>query len=110
MKEKEIENNILEYLSYLPDCKYWKNQSAGIYDSARGTYRKSFNKYHINGVADILGIMKNKFICIEVKTAKGRLSPAQKTFLKEVSDLGAIAFVARSVDDVKDKLEKECLL
>lgn len=110
MKEKEIENNILEYLSYLPNCKYWKNQSAGVYDSARGAYRKSFNKFHINGVADILGIMKGKFICIEVKGPKGRLSPSQKTFLKEVSDLGAIAFVARSVDEVKDKLEKECLL
>jgi len=109
-KEKEIENSILDYLAHIPNSKFWKNQSGGIFDSKRQCFRKSFNKFHINGVSDILGIMGGRFICIEVKSPKGRLSPNQKVFLGEITSLGGLAFMARSIDDVKEMFRKEGLL
>lgn len=56
------------------------------------------------GVPDILGCFQGKFLGIEVKTENGRLSPEQDRFIKNLNDAGGIAFVARSVDDVIEKL------
>ena len=41
-------------------------------------------------------------LCIEVKSAKGRLTPEQKEFLSAMSSLGAICLVARSLQQVVD--------
>ena len=56
------------------------------------------------GVSDIIGIYKGKFLAIEVKTEKGRLSKHQEEFLDHVVWNGGIAIVARSVDDVFEGL------
>jgi len=56
------------------------------------------------GVSDIIGIYKGRFLAIEVKTAKGKLTVAQVTFQHTVQQEGGIAFVARSVQDVEDRL------
>ena len=56
------------------------------------------------GISDILGIWEGKFMAIEVKTKIGRVSEHQVKFIDSVNDAGGLAFVARSVDDVIDKL------
>ena len=56
------------------------------------------------GVSDIIGIYKNRFLAIEIKTEKGKVTKHQARFLKAVEDNGGIAFVARSVEDVIEKL------
>ncbi len=102
MLEKEIENLILDYLSYRPGY-YWKNQSVGIYDPTKRKFRKSNNRHHVLGVADILGVKSDgQFVAIEVKTKKGRLSENQKAYLQKVADNGGLSFVARSIEDVKE--------
>ena len=102
MLEKEIENLILDYLSYRPGY-YWKNQSVGIYDPTKRKFRKSNNRHHVLGVADILGVKNDgQFVAIEVKTKKGRLSENQKAYLQKVADNGGLSFVARSIEDVKE--------
>lgn len=58
----------------------------------------------MKGVADILGIYQGKPLAIEVKSKKGRLSEFQKTFLIRFHAQGGIAIVARSVDDVENRL------
>lgn len=40
MTEKEVENQILEYLSKL-GLFCWKNQSVGVFDKNKGIYRQS---------------------------------------------------------------------
>lgn len=107
MKEKQIENQILAWLR----CKRifaWQNHSVGLYDAKKGIFRKSFNRYHINGVSDILGVMHDgRILCIEVKSEKGRLSGHQREFLQTIADNGGIAIVARSVQDVERVLGAE---
>ena len=57
------------------------------------------------GVPDIVGILKDgRFLGIEVKTEKGRLSDHQIRFIKNIQDAGGIAFVARSLEDVIEGL------
>ena len=71
----------------------------GVYDPMRKTFRK-LSGFAIKGVSDILGIHNGKMLCIEVKSAKGRLRPEQREFLDKMTSLGALAFVARSWSDV----------
>lgn len=53
------------------------------------------------GFSDLFGFRHSdgKIFFIEVKTPSGRLSKAQKHFLEQMRNYGAIAGVARSVDD-----------
>jgi len=44
------------------------------------------------------------FLAIEVKTAKGRIRPEQIRFIETVNKSGGIAFIARSVADVRREL------
>jgi len=101
--EKPIENQILNLLNLL-GVYCWKNQSVGIYDKAKGVYRKSNNKHHINGVADIIGVISGRFLAIEVKSKTGTLSQDQKLFIMKVNEEGGVAFVARSPADVLKNL------
>tara|TARA_R100001510_G_C7638374_1_gene196230 strand:- start:136 stop:474 length:339 start_codon:yes stop_codon:yes gene_type:complete len=103
LTEKEIENAILDYLAHIPGT-YWKNNTVGVYDPVKKVHRKP-GKYHRNGVSDILGVdSSGRFIAIEVKALKGRLSENQKTFIDDINKHGGLAFVARSVDDVREHL------
>ena len=101
--EKPIENQILNLLKLL-GVYCWKNPSVGMYDKAKGVYRKSNNKHHINGVADIIGVISGRFLAIEVKSKTGTLSQDQKLFIMKVNEEGGVAFVARSPADVLKNL------
>lgn len=103
--EKQIENEILATLKYIPHCKAWKNQSVGIYDPTKKTFRTR-SKYQLKGVSDILGIYRGRMFCFEVKSEKGRLTEDQMVFLNQMHELGAIAACVRSVDDVLALLEQ----
>jgi penicillin-binding protein-related factor A (putative recombinase) len=105
--EKQIENSILQWLSYQPRCKAWKNQSVGIYDPVRKSYRKPASKFTAKGSSDIIGIWNGRMICIEVKSAKGRLTPEQNEFLKAMSALGAFCLVAKDLQTVIDAFAGE---
>ncbi len=53
------------------------------------------------GFSDLFGFRHSdgRIFFIEVKTPSGRLSSCQKNFLEQMRNYGAIAGVARSVDD-----------
>ena len=57
------------------------------------------------GLAIFLGVLPGgRILCIEVKTATGRLSEPQKLFLDNINERGGLAFVARSIEDVEKAL------
>jgi hypothetical protein len=49
-------------------------------------------------------------LAVETKALAGRLSPEQKAFLERVQQLGGVAIVARSVDDLERELGDQDLL
>ena len=103
IKEKEIQNAILDYLAHCPG-KFWTNASTGIYDPVKKCFRRT-PRHFVAGVSDILGVLPDgTFVAIEVKTAKGRVSENQKKFLEDIQRCNGIAFVARSIDDVRERL------
>lgn len=98
--EKDIEREILTWLNLQPRCKAWKNKSQGTFDPTKGIFRRNGGAFTEKGTSDILGIYRGKMLCIEVKSAKGRLRPEQKEFLQRMADLGAVCMMARSLEDV----------
>jgi len=129
MTEKQIENQILHYLNYLPKCTAEKVNNIGVYDPKKQTYRTFKNKYCMRGVSDISGTFRGKSLRIEVKTPdeykyimkhydelssgiftknvkKKQHFNDQIRYLNRHSKAGAIAFFASSVDQVKEELAK----
>ena len=103
--EKEIEKSILQYLEFLPNCYAWKNNSVGVFDPTKKVFRKSKNKFAINGVSDILGVYKGRFLAIEVKTPQNKKrTQEQNDFIEQIKKNDGIAFYATSIEEVKAEL------
>jgi len=107
MKETSIKNQILDYLA-LRNIFCWLTNTQGNFNQKTKSYYK--NPRLLNGVSDIIGILPDgKLLAIEVKSNetknkkgdfKNTLSEYQEDFLKRVSALNGVAFMARSIDDV----------
>ena len=109
LTETQIRNSIINYLRF-KGINCWANNTTGTYDKNRNTYI-TLSKYHALGASDILGIInKNgcgKFLAIEVKkSAKEKLLPNQREFIKNVNKDGGIGFVAYDVKSVAKKLDR----
>jgi hypothetical protein len=102
--EKQIEAEILFELNRLPGCFAWKNHSVGIFDPKRKAFRR-LGGNSIRGVSDILGIYRGRMLCLEVKSATGKLRPEQKLFLDRMAKLGAITGVVRAWPEALALLE-----
>ena len=99
-----VQAAILSYLD-LKGIFHFRINNTGIWHPTRKIF---FKPRHLTpGVSDILGIYKQRFLAIEVKSSKGKVSPEQTKFLEEVIANGGIGFVARSVQDVIDGLLSE---
>jgi hypothetical protein len=56
----------------------------------------------MKGAADLVVVMPNRVIFVEVKTATGQQSPAQKEFEKSVKALGFEYFLVRSLQEFRN--------
>ncbi|CAK7078949.1 MAG: hypothetical protein EUB_03958 [Eubacterium sp.] len=62
--------------------------------------------YQGKGLPDLWGCYKGMFICCEAKTDKGRPSKLQKHYIKLINAAGGCAFIARSLEDFIQAVEK----
>lgn len=107
--ETKLMNRILIALSEA-GCTVWRVETAGAWvgrqihkdgNTVTLANARMFTTGLCVGGADIIGIHQatGRFIAVEVKTPKGRVSPEQQTFINAVRAAGGIAGVARSVED-----------
>jgi penicillin-binding protein-related factor A (putative recombinase) len=110
LTEKQLENDILAWLWYV-GIFAWKNQSVGVFDAAKGIYRKPVNRFHIKGVADILGVLPDgRMLAIEVKrpAVKARkkeqlekmASDEQLSFLKKINNKNGMGLLVDNLETV----------
>lgn len=86
LTEKMIQHQILGYLRTV-GVYCWKH-----WQGPMSTFK---------GVSDIIGIMKDgRFIAVEVKGKKGKVSLEQEQFLDIIKRFNGIAILARSLEDV----------
>lgn len=66
---------------------------------------KGFRTGAKKGVADILACVNGKFVAIELKMGKDRLSDEQIGFIKSIQYTGGIAMVVSSWEDFQQQWE-----
>ena len=99
-KESNIGNEICVALSRL-GCKIFRSQSGNFY-----TKYGDEIKIGVTGMSDYHGHRPDgKAFYIETKTKTGRASDDQKRFLRAMYNSGALAGIARSVDDAIEIIE-----
>lgn len=83
----------------------WKNVSGGFFDTRINRFRKQASPFAISGSSDIIGLLpQGRFLAIEVKAPKGVVTPLQQDFIDKINNSGGLAFVARDLETVKEKL------
>lgn len=104
--EADILHSIMAMLKHHPKvAKVWR-QNSGVFQMQYGAKTHYVRANTARGMSDIAGILKGgRGLYIEVKAAKGRVMEHQQEFLDSMTEAGAVAFIARSVDEVLTKLE-----
>lgn len=67
-------------------------------------------KFGTKGALDISATIKGRAVWIDAKTGQDRLKPDQVKFANAVNRAGGVAFAAKSVADVENRLKVEGLL
>jgi hypothetical protein len=94
-EEGSVVKACLEYLNVY-GAYVWRNNTGCLKDKKE---RPVF--FGKPGSSDIIGVLPGgRFIAVECKAKKGKLSEKQKEFLASVEEMGGLTIVARSVDDV----------
>lgn len=95
MREQAIQKRIMVALSEA-GCIVWRNNT-GVLKDARGIPVK-FGL--CPGSSDLIGIdPEGRFLAVEVKQPKGKVTAKQQQFIEAVRAAGGVAGVARSVED-----------
>jgi hypothetical protein len=80
-----------------PAIAWIERQNSGAFTDSRG----QFVRFGWPGCSDVIGQLRDgRFLAVEVKAERGRLSEAQRIFLDRVAAAGGVAFVARNAVDV----------
>jgi hypothetical protein len=103
--EAAVLDAVLQALSMHPAVGGFWRQNTGAFAIGEGRSRR-FVRFGPKGSPDIHGYLKDgRALFIEVKKPSGRVSPEQQAFIDRAARNHAVAFVARSVDDVFRVLE-----
>ena len=82
---------------------FLSNNYPGFYFNCHG------GMYQMTGLPDIIGIYNGRMIAIEAKMPgkENELTKKQKLVIRRINLYGGVAFMATSVNQIKQKLEEE---
>ena len=112
MSEHEIQQRIRLACGHGP-VRLWRNNSGALVDQQGRLVRFGLCK----GSSDLLGLRTleitpdlvgqrlAQFVALEIKTARGVVSPEQRAFLDLVEQLGGLAAICRSVEAAEQVLK-----
>ena len=100
MTEKQIQHQVLAWLRFNRFLA-WHVPNSGFYNVRTNRYN-IVSSDHVAGIPDIHVILPGgEVVFIELKSEKGKLSPAQKAMLEKLASLGHSTFVARDLQTVE---------
>ena len=112
MSEQELQQRIRLQLGSSP-VRLWRNNVGALRDE-RGrlvTYGLCKGSSDLIGLRsleitpDLVGQRLAQFVALEIKTARGVVSPEQRAFLQLVEQLGGLAAICRSVEAAEQVLK-----
>jgi hypothetical protein len=82
----------------------WRQNNVAVCD--KGQFRRFVG---LRGVSDVIGFhaTKGRFLAVEIKVGRDRLSPEQEQFLNAVNRAGGVGIIVRHADDLKEYLNHE---
>ena len=110
MTENNIQKQIMEYLKFARQKDVpvvWRQNTGALV--IKGKSKDRFVRFGEKGISDILGILRGgRMLAIEVKTPARRkqVSIWQKDFIDRINNAGGLAFVATSIEEVEQQLNK----
>ena len=91
-----ITRNVIRVINLTQGAVAYRINNVGVWDAAKGIHRKGNTE---RGLPDIVAVYKGRFIGIEVKSGKDRMSIYQEHRKQEIENARGVYFVARSTDD-----------
>lgn len=91
----QITRNILRAANMQPGCVAYRVNNVGVWDEAKQIHRRGNTE---KGLPDVIMIFKGRFVGIEVKAGRDKLSKDQLKRKFEIERAGGIYFEARSTD------------
>lgn len=95
MSERSVVHAALAYLGSRSDVLVWRNNTGAARDVSGRVIR-----FGLVGSPDIIGVHRGRFIGIECKSDRGRLSAEQSAFRQRFESCGGLYLVVRSVTDL----------
>lgn len=85
----------------------WKNNSGAIKINADGAGKQRFIRFGATGTSDIIGftVRTGKFVALEIKTGKGKLTIPQTVFRDQLTRAGGYFCEVRSYHDAINFLQ-----
>ena len=97
---------------------WWNNSTTGIYDPSSSKFRTNKGQ---RGVSDLLGILpqqsysvggvrsvaQGRFLAVEVKAGKNKMTADQERFLQNVNDAGGLGLCVWSALELHEALNRE---
>jgi hypothetical protein len=116
VNETALMRQIRAACNALPGVRLWRNNVGGAKTDARGWVAYGLGE----GSADLVGVCRvavyagdgvastlvGRLFALEVKTAKGVVSDAQRAWAQCVRDLGGFCVTVRSVDEAIAAVER----
>jgi hypothetical protein len=98
MSESAVVSACIQWL-HVHRCFIWRNNT-GHWKDGKGNHIR----YGLVGSSDIIGMTPSgRFLAVECKSEKGKLTPHQLAFMGKVLQHGGIFILARSIDDLEDR-------
>ena len=112
MSEHEIQQRIRLACGRGP-VRLWRNNSGALVDQQGRLVRFGLCKGSSDLIGlrtlvitpDLVGQRLAQFVALEIKTARGVVSPEQRAFLDLVEQLGGLAAICRSVEAAEQTLQ-----
>tara|TARA_R110000796_G_scaffold96178_1_gene201759 strand:+ start:3344 stop:3739 length:396 start_codon:yes stop_codon:yes gene_type:complete len=106
MSANSLTRAIVQYLNF-NGVVAWNVYNGGVYDPTLKIYRK--NRHHKHGVFDICGFEKKggRHVEIEIKIGRDKMSDDQRRHFVDLSEAGALVFVARDFDSFESWFKKQ---
>ena len=95
----ELTQQTIEYIT-LRGGMAWRNNTGAYKTETR------FIRYGHKGSGDVFALYRGKFLSIEVKVGRDRLSPDQEDWMERVEACEGVAVVAHTLDDVIAALDR----
>ena len=98
-----ITANVVRAINMQPKCAAYRINNVGVWDEAKGIYRKGNTQ---KGIFDVAAVVKGRAAWFEIKAGRDKPSREQLIFQQEIRGAGGVAEFVYSTDEFLEVFKK----